>query len=130
MLEPARALAAAGGLAALEGGDLRALLGGIADAVTVQTPDQRLVYANEAAARLYGLPRGGALAGFSTERYLRRFEVAAEDGGPLDVERLPGRVAPAGAPPEPIIVRARERATGEVRWSRIKATAVRDPGGA
>src|SRR3954454_249458 len=98
MLEPARALATAGRLPALEAADdLRALLDGVADAVTVQTPDQRLVYANEAAARLYGLPRGGALAGFSTERYLRRFETPGEDGGPLQVERLPGRLALAGA---------------------------------
>src|SRR4051812_22228024 len=106
------------------------MLDGVADALTVQTPDQRLVSATAGAARLYGLPRGGALADFSTERYLRRFEVSAEDGGPLEVERLPGRLALAGADPEPVIVRARDRETGEVRWSRIKATAVRAPSGA
>jgi hypothetical protein len=110
--------------------DLRALLDGVADAVTVQTPDRRLVYANEAATRLFGLPRGSALAGFDTERFLRRFEATAEDGGPLNVEMLPGRLALAGADPEPVIVRARDRETGEVRWSRINATAVRAPGGA
>jgi hypothetical protein len=120
----------AGPVALAAADDLRATLDGVADAVTVQTPDQRVVYANEAAARLYGLPRGGALAGFSTERYLRRFETTAEDGGPLEVDRLPGRLALAGADPEPVIVRARDRETGEVRWSRIKATAVRGPGGA
>src|SRR3954471_3973258 len=125
--EPARLPAS---LPALEADDLRALLDGIADAVTVQTPDQRLLYANEAAERLYGLPRGGALVGFSTERYLRRFEVTAEEGGPLDVGRLPGRLALAGREPEPVTVRARDRETGEVRWSRIKATAVCGPDGA
>src|SRR3954471_18074778 len=125
--EPARLPAS---LPALEADDLRALLDGIADAVTVQTPDQRLLYANEAAERLYGLPRGGALVGFSTERYLRRFEVTAEEGGPLEVGRLPGRLALAGREPEPVIVRARDRETGEVRWARIKATAVRGADGA
>src|SRR3954453_20986847 len=88
---------------------LRAVLDGVAGAVTVQTSDRRLVYANEAAARLYGLPRGGALAGFSTERYLRRFEGTAEDGRPLDVARLPGRLALAGLAPEPVTICARER---------------------
>src|SRR4051794_29420652 len=125
--EPARLPAS---LPALEADDLRALLDGIADAVTVQTPDQRLVYANEAAERLYGLPRGGALVGFSTERYLRRFEVTAEEGGPLEGGRLPGRLALAGREPEPGIVCGRDRETGEVRWARIKATAVRGADGA
>jgi PAS domain S-box-containing protein len=126
--EPAIAAAVGGGDLLAE--QLRAVLDGVADAITVQTPDQRLIYANEAAARLYGLPRGGALAGFSTERYLRRFEVTAEDGGPLDPERFPGRIALAGGEPEPIIVRARDRETGEVRWSCLKATSVRDERGA
>ncbi len=127
---PDPAIAAAVGGGDLLAEELRAVLDGVADAVTVQTPDQRLVYANEAAARLYGLPRGGALAGFSTERYLRAFEVSAEDGRPLDPERFPGRVALTGGEPEPVIVRARERETGKLRWSRVKATSVRDPGGA
>src|SRR4051794_24128195 len=110
--------------------ELRAVLDGVADAVTVQTSDRRLGYANEAAARLYGLPRGGALAGFSTERYLRAFEVTAEDGRPVDPGRFPGRIALAGGEPEPVIVRARDRETGHVRWSRLKATSVRDAQGA
>jgi PAS domain S-box-containing protein len=130
VVEPAFAAAVGGGLHALEAADdLRALLDGIADAVTVQTPDQRLVYANEAATRLYRIPRGRELAGFSTETYLRGFEVTAEDGGPLDVARLPGRLALAGREPEPIIIRARDRTSGEVVWARIKATAVRDAAG-
>ena len=107
------------------------MLDGVADAVTVQTPDQRLVYANEAAARLYGLPRGGALADFSTESYLRRLRDHDAGGRPADR----GPACPAGSrspgrDPEPVIVRSRDRETGEVRWSRIKATAVRAPGGA
>ena len=39
------------------------MLDGVADAITVQSPDQQLIYANEAAARLYGIPRGQALDG-------------------------------------------------------------------
>jgi PAS domain S-box-containing protein len=121
-------------LAAARGGDLlvdelRAVLDGVADAITVQTPDQRLVYANDAAARLYGLPRAGELAEFSTERYLRDFDVTTEDGGPLDPERLPGRLALAGLDAAAVTVRARDRRTGELHWARIKATTVRDADG-
>src|SRR5690348_15705508 len=64
--------------------ELRLMLDGIADAVTVQSPDHRLIYANEAAARLYGLPRDERLDGFSTERYLSDFEILDDLGRPLD----------------------------------------------
>ena len=87
------------------------------------------MYANEAAARLYGIPRGGELAGFSTETYLRGFDVSAEDGGPLDLDRLPGRLAlagrDAGAGHHPGARPHHRRGV----WARIKATAVRDAAG-
>ena len=50
-------------------------------------------------------------------------------GRPLDLARLPGRLALAGLDPEPVVVRSRDRETGEVKWARIKATAVHDPDG-
>jgi ABC-type sugar transport system substrate-binding protein len=43
---PDPAIAAAVGGGDLLAEELRAVLDGVADAVTVQTPDQRLVYAN------------------------------------------------------------------------------------
>ncbi len=109
--------------------ELEAMLDGVADAITVQSPDQQLIYANAAASRLFGLERGRGMKAFSTEGYLSRFEVLDDTGKPLDVERLPGRMALAGLDPEPIIARSVDRATGEVRWSRLKATGVRDPDG-
>src|SRR4051794_6574670 len=54
--------------------ELEVMLDGVADAITVQAPDQRLIYANAAAARLFGLPRGPGLKGFRTEEYLKRFD--------------------------------------------------------
>ena len=41
--------------------DLRAILEGIADAVTAQGPDGSLVYANDAAVRVLGFPSAEAL---------------------------------------------------------------------
>ena len=52
-----------------------------------------------------------------------------ELGRPLDLARLPGRLALAGLSPEPVTIRSRDLATGEIRWARIKATAVHDPDG-
>ena len=41
--------------------DLRAILGGVADAVTAQGPDGSLVYANDAAVRVLGFTSAEAL---------------------------------------------------------------------
>jgi PAS domain-containing protein len=92
--------------------ELRVMLDNVADAITVQSPDHKLIYANEAAARFYGIPRGQALDAFSAVEYLRRFEATDDVGRPLDLARLPGRLALAGLDPEPVIIRARDLETG------------------
>ena len=101
--------------------ELRVMLDHVADAITVQSPDHKLIYANEAAARHYGIPGGTDLADFDTAQYLRRFEATDELGRPLDLARLPGRLALAGLDPEPVVLRSRDLETGEIRWARIKA---------
>jgi len=102
--------------------ELRVMLDNVADAITVQSPDHGLIYANEAAARHYGIPRGTELSDFDASTYLERYEATDALGRPLDLARLPGRLALAGLDPEPVVVRSRDRETGEVKWARIKAT--------
>jgi PAS domain S-box-containing protein len=108
--------------------EMRATLEGIADAVTVQAPDRRVVYANAAAARMYGLSDGEAMRSV-TEEDAAGFELTDEEGRPFELERLPGRAALAGEEPEPATVCFRDRTTGEIRWARIKSTPVRDDDG-
>ncbi len=113
--------------------ELEAILAGVADAVTVQGHDGRLTYVNDAAVRLLGQPLGfadqaGLLAAPPAE-LAAGFEMLDEDGEPLPLERLPGRLALAGEEPEPVIVQYRVRATGETRWSRVKARPLRAPDG-
>lgn len=115
--------------ASLLADELRVMLDGVADAITVQSPDSRIIYANRAATELYGIPSGSALDSFSAEEYIQRFEITDEAGAPLSLRQLPGREALAGRDPEPLTMRARDRTTGEIRWARIKSTAVRDPDG-
>ncbi|WP_157592713.1 SpoIIE family protein phosphatase [Solirubrobacter soli] len=109
--------------------ELRVMLDNVADAITVQSPDHKLIYANEAAARHYGIPGGTELSAFDASVYLRRFEATDELGRPLDLARLPGRLALAGLDPEPVVIRSRDLETGEIKWARVKATAVHDPDG-
>jgi PAS domain S-box-containing protein len=109
--------------------ELEAILAGIADAVTVQGPSGRLVYANDAAVKLLGYPDRAALLSAPPGEIAARFDMRDEDDRPIPLERLPGRLAMAGIDPEPLTVRFRVRATGEAGWSRVKATPLRGPDG-
>ena len=103
-----------------------AALGSLAEAVTIQDRRGVLVYANDAAARMLGFPSADALLATPTDELVDAFDAFHEDGSPLDMARLPGRRALAGEDPEPLLVRAIHRRTGEERWRLTKATAVRD----
>jgi len=113
--------------------ELEAILAGVADAVTVQGPDGRLTYVNDAAVRLLGEPLGlpdrEALIAAPPAQLAGGFDILGPDGEPFPLERLPGRLALAGEEPEPVIVRYRVRATGDTRWSRVKARPLRGPDG-
>ena len=109
--------------------ELRVVLDHIPDAITVQSPDQRVIYANQAATRYYGIPNGRGLECFSPAAYLQRFETTDDRGRPVELERLPGRLALAGLLPEALTIRSRDLQTGEVKWAPIQATGVHDPDG-
>jgi PAS domain S-box-containing protein len=131
----ARVLAGRAGLALANAGlsteletaeaQLGAALGSLAEAVTVQDARGALVYANDAAAAVLGFDSASALLATPPEEIVDRYDAFLEDGSPLTLERLPGRRVLAGEEPEPLVVRAIEKATGEERWRVVKATAVR-----
>jgi PAS domain S-box-containing protein len=108
---------------------LEAILRGVADAVTAQAPDGRLLFANEAAVELLGYESSEALLSAPIAEIMSRFEVLDEVGNPLPLERLPGRRALAEGEGGEVVVRFRVRATGEERWSAVKATPIRDSEG-
>ena len=79
------------------------------------------------------------LLGFSDARELLsadpmevrgRYEMLAEDGSELPIERLPGRRALLGERPPPLTVRYRHHGSAEDRWSRVQSTPVFDERGA
>ena len=110
----------------LVGDDLRAIIEGIADAVTAQGPDGSLVYANDAAVRVLGFPSAEALLSAPMTEIMARWELLTPAGEPQSLMSLPGRKALMGEEPEPMLVQFRERGGEETRWSRIKARPVRD----
>src|SRR3954470_3278835 len=72
---------------------LEAILNGVADAVTVQRADGRLVYANDAAARSMGFASSEEMMLASPASYTERYELFDDEGNAFDLERLPGRLA-------------------------------------
>jgi PAS domain S-box-containing protein len=108
---------------------LTTALGSLMDAVTVQNPQGALVYANEAAATLLGFASPQELVAAPPAELASGFDAFREDGSPLDMADLPGRRVLAGGEPEPLVVRAVNRRTGEEQWRMTKASAVRDGAG-
>ena len=105
---------------------LDAILDHAGEAITVQEPSGRLVYANLAAARSVGYPTPAAMLTAQADGSLaRRFLMRDERGEPVPFEQLPGRRALAtGEQTEPVLLRWRDVGTDEERWSEVKASPV------
>jgi PAS domain S-box-containing protein len=108
---------------------LNAILAGVADGITAQKPDGELVYANEAAARIVGYADPKTFKAAPVSEVIKRFEVFDEHGEPFPLEALPGRLALQGMRDPQAIMRFRVVATGEERWSVVKATPIWDDDG-
>jgi PAS domain S-box-containing protein len=108
---------------------LQAILSGVADAVTAQAPDGRLLFANDAALELLGFDSFEELQAAPGDWMRDRFDILDETGNPIPTEELPGRRALAGENGAEAVVRFRLRATGEERWSAVKATPILDEDG-
>ena len=108
---------------------LEAILQGVADGVTAQGPDGALVFANDAALAVLGYETQQELIDTPVARLMDRFEVFDEHGDPFALEQLPGHRALAGEHPPPAVVRFRMLATGDERWSVVKASPIFDEQG-
>ena len=108
---------------------LDGIFGALAEAVTVQGPSGRIEYANEAAARLLGLPGVHAVLTAEPRDLLGRFEIRHPDGTPVDPDDLPGARVIRGERPEPLLTQSVYLATGELHWFLTKATPLEDENG-
>ena len=120
---------AARGRAEATGRRLDAVLGALAEAVTVQDESGRTIYANSAAARLLGVESIDAVLAAEPGELAARFVITREDGSPVGHDEFPGRKAIRGEPAEPVLTRSVRRDTGESYWLLTKATRVIDEDG-
>jgi PAS domain S-box-containing protein len=108
------------------GAQLTAALSNLAEAVLVQDRDQRLVYANDAAAQTLGLPSVDALLTAPQEELRDLADYYNEDGSALMPDQYPAQRVLTGEDPAPQRVRVVNRVTGEERWRVTKARGARD----
>jgi len=104
------------------------ILRSITEGVTVQGPDGKMIFANDAAAQLCGFASAAAMAAADAGSIAEMFEVWREDGAPFPWEELPGRLALQGKT-STAIVRFRLHRTGEERWSFVSGAPVVDANG-
>ena len=108
---------------------LDVVLQGVADGITVQNRNGELVYANYAAARFSNYPSVDAFLKAPPDDYLNRFELFDEYGEPFPANSIPGRLALTGMRVPEAVIRFRNKATGEERWSNIRARPIFDANG-
>jgi PAS domain S-box-containing protein len=104
------------------------ILRSITEGVTVQTAEQKFIFANDAAAHLCGFDSAAAFLSASRQEILDKFEILHEDGTPFPLDELPGRLALQGSPSN-AVVRFRVKRTGEERWSFVSGAPVLDRDG-
>jgi len=114
--------------AAARAAQLAAILDAVTDGVTVQDMQGRLVYANNAAAHILGVPNGAALLAAPTAEILNRYEILDEFRRPMSPARLPGRLVLNGATEAAATICYRLRATGAEYWTLLTARAAGGPG--
>lgn len=96
------------------------------DGITIQDATGKLIYANDAAARMSGFASGRDMQRASIEEIVNRFELLDEGGLPLPVGELPGRRALGGEREPEAVVRFRHRSGGDDRWALVRATPLFD----
>jgi GAF domain-containing protein len=108
-----------------------AALDTLGEAVTMNAPDGRTVYANRAAVALLRADSREDLTTRAVGEISARFAMYDEHGAELQIRDFPAFKALAGDDaPEPLLVRNVVRATGEERWMNNKVTVLRDARGA
>jgi serine phosphatase RsbU (regulator of sigma subunit)/PAS domain-containing protein len=110
---------------------MSAALDTLEEAVTMNGPDGRTVYVNQAAVRLLKAASADELLHGRPGDITARFAIYDEEGNPVDFRDLPAFRAISGEEhPEPRLVRNVVIATGEERWLLNKVSVLRDADGA
>jgi len=107
---------------------LERILGVLAEAVTVNDEQGRVVYANAAAARLLGAESVEEVLAAPPGELAGRFVISKEDGSPVRADEFPGDRLIRGLDAPPLLTRSVLKSTGAEYWLLTKATLLDDEG--
>lgn len=107
--------------------ELAVILGNISEGVIGRDHFERVVYANEAASRIFGYASKEALYGVELDSLLARVELRDEAGEPVPPEQMPGRVTAAERRQAELLVGMRASPTSELRWLVTRAVPTHGP---
>jgi PAS domain S-box-containing protein len=99
---------------------------GIPDGILLRNSEDRLVFANPAAADLLGFSCVEELMDAPDDEILEKFEVLDAARTSHSADEFPGRLALRGEPEPETVLRYRVRATGEQHWANIRARPIVD----
>lgn len=99
------------------------------DGITIQDATGKLIYANDAAARMSGFASGQDMQRAPIEEIIGRFELLDEEGLPIAVSALPGRRALRGEREPEAVLRFRTPQSRDDRWALVRATPLFDSRG-
>ncbi|MDB4964969.1 MAG: hypothetical protein JWN44_658 [Myxococcales bacterium] len=104
---------------------LQAILDSITEGIIVQaSPTGLLVYANDAAARMCGFQSAAELLGASVADIVAKFELRTENGELVAPDDLASSRAVRLGRPIDLVMRLRNRATGQETWSIVSAAPI------
>jgi PAS domain S-box-containing protein len=108
---------------------LQTIVGSLAEAITIRDLDDSIVYANEAALSSMGFASLEALRAKPAQAIMDDYVVTGESGEEITMDELPSVRLLRGEQPQPLLIRAINRTTGDERWSILKATPLHDRAG-
>jgi PAS domain S-box-containing protein len=116
---------------ALAGSERRfeAIVGQLSDPVTIRDASDRIIYANRAALDQLGFDSTEEIRRTPPNEIMADYLVVAEDGGEVAMDDIPSVRILRGEAPEPLLIRAIHRSSGEERWNLLKASPILGDGG-
>ncbi len=117
---------------ALHGSERRfeAIVGSLADPVTIRDREHRFVYANRAALAHLGFDSWDELRRTAPSEIMASYVVSGADGRAISMDDIPSVRILRGEPPEPLLIRTVNRQSGAQRWNLLKAAPLLDEAGA
>jgi PAS domain S-box-containing protein len=109
---------------------LRIIFEGVLDGILVQDKRSKIIFANEAAARITGFGSSRELSETSLPDLLESFDIHDEKGDPYPINSLPARRAISGeGPQEDVVIKVRNSRLRKDTWLVVSSKAIVDESG-